>query len=47
MSEQHTPGPWKATGTVAFGLSEVISPAADFSQRPPDSRGIYHVHFIG
>ena len=26
----HTPGPWKATGTKALGLSEVIAPSADF-----------------
>ncbi len=26
----HTPGPWKATGTKALGLSEVVAPDTDF-----------------
>ena len=28
----YTPGPWKATGTKALGLSEVIAPNADFHE---------------
>ena len=28
----HTPGPWKATGTKALGLSEVVAPNSDFTE---------------
>lgn len=29
---QHTPGPWKAIGTKAFGLSEVVATRCDFNE---------------
>ncbi len=29
---KHTKGPWKATGTKALGLSEVISPDCSFQE---------------
>jgi hypothetical protein len=32
QSVVHTPGPWKATGTKALGLSEVVAPNSDFTE---------------